>query len=224
MSDLIRGLTRGLPAAALVVFGLSSPAHAILTLSLDDGGGSTVVTDDDGDGKVAFDGALSAFTTNISAGFSKPILTGTPTLIDLVSANVSNGSGTLVIELSDTDFTKPTGYLVSALGGTTNGTLTYEAFVNAANGDPFAGSQIALKTLTDAAFSAGSRLTIDLTDGSPYSLGIRVTINHQGAPGSTKITSFDSEIKIPEPGSLGLLGTGLVLSGLMLRRRRRRDA
>jgi hypothetical protein len=204
--------------AALLATSFSPAAHAVLTLSLDDGAGPSIFTDADGDGKITFDGALTTFTTNVSTGLSKPILDGSPTLIDLNSVNVSNSAGTLVIELSDTDFTNATGYLSSAVGGTTNGTITYETFVDPANGDPFAATQLAFDTTSAAFFSTGSKVLIDLTSGDPYSVGIRVTIEH-GA--GKKVSSFDSEIRIPEPGSLGLLGTGLILAGLLMRGRRK---
>ncbi|MGI9450705.1 MAG: PEP-CTERM sorting domain-containing protein [Geminicoccaceae bacterium] len=216
----VKSLCLAIGTFALAATSFNTPAHAVLMLTLDDGGATQTVVDTDGDGKVVFDGTLSNFTTNVSTGLSKPILVGAPTLIDLNSVNVSNNAGTLVIELSDTDFTNPTSYLFSAIGGTTNGSITYETFVNTSNGDPFDGTQIAQKTLEGAFFGAGNLFSIGLTGSDPYSLGIRVTINHESGFG--QVTSFDSEIRVPEPGSLGLLGTGLLLAGLALSRRRKK--
>jgi len=211
--------------AFLALTTLMSPAaHAVLTLSLNDGGASSIVTDDDGDGILRFNEGLSAFDVNGTVALSKPRLEGTPTILDLNSLNSSVTAGTLVIEVSDFDFVNPTDYLNFGIGGTTNGELTYEAFVSTSNENPFLGALIATgnaNTLIDSGtFSDTQRLGLVLDGSEPYSVGIRVTIDHEAG---AKVSSFDGEIRIPEPGSLGLLGTGLILAGMMLRRRRSRQ-
>ena len=202
---------------------LSPAAHAVLTLSLDDGVSSASVTDEDGDGVLRFDEALSIFDVNGAIALSQPRLTGSPTIIDLNSLNSSLTAGTLTMELTDSDFTTPTEYFNFGIGGTTNGQLTYQAFYSNTNGDPFLGTLIAsgsASTVVNAgAFADVQRLIVDLDGSQPYSLGIRVTIEHGNGE---KVSSFDSEIRVPEPGTLGLLGGGLILTGLMLRRRRQK--
>ena len=202
----------------LALLGLASPANAVLTLSLDDGGGPTVVTDDDGDGVLRFAGVLTNFTVNGSTGISKPTLIGTPSLFDLNSVNVSNGAGTLVLELSDSGFTNPGMILTSSIGGTTDGSIAYEAFVNPTNGDPFLGTLIGSEAFTETPFAGLDMFAANLQPGLPYSLGLRVTITHDS--NLPTISSFDANIRIPEPGVLGLLGMGLLLTAFVVRRGR----
>ena len=217
MSELLRRFSFLVPCF-FIYLGLTPAAHAVLTLSLDDGGGPTIVTDDDGDGVVSYGGVLTNFTINATTGVSKPALIGTPSLFDLNSVNVSNGAGTLVLELSDTDFTTPGMLLTAAIGGTTDGSVSYEAFVNTANGDPFQGTLIDSEAFSETPFAGSDMLALSLTPGSPYSLGLRVSITHDS--NSPTISSFNANIRVPEPGVLGLASMGLLLTVFFARGRR----
>ena len=205
-------------SCVLIFISLASPAQAVLTLSVDDGGGPTIVTDDDGDGVVRFTGELTNFTINTSTGISKPALIGTPSLFDLNSVNISNGAGTLILELSDTGFTKSAIQLIASIGGTTDGSIAYEAFVNTDNGDPFLGTLIDAETFTETPFAGSGILGVDLPKGTLYSLGLRVTVSHDS--NLPTISSFDANIRVPEPGMLGFLGIGLLLAAAVVQRRR----
>lgn len=183
---------------------MSSAAHAVLTLSLNNGGASTIITDDDGDGILSTNAALSVFDVNMSTVFSKPLLVGEPTVIDLSSINTSSAAGRLTIEVTETDFLFPSSYLNFGIDGTINGEIAYEAFVSLTNDDnPFLGTLIgsgdASILVNTKTFSDARRLGLSLDGTEPYSLGIRITIDHDAG---RRVTSFNSEIRVPEPGSL----------------------
>lgn len=56
-------------------------------------------------GAIVFNGSLGVFTVNVTTGISKPLLDGSPQLMDLNSVSVnSTGAGQLFIQLTDTDF------------------------------------------------------------------------------------------------------------------------
>ena len=192
-------------------------AEAALILRLTQGG-SVVEVEDGGagdllpavDGAILFAGSVGVFNVNVSTGLSDPVL-GTPTAphMDLNSVNNSTAGGTLIIEFFDEDVEGSglTSYSMH-IGGTTSGTVTYQAFADGTLIDtlgPFGGPS----------FSGDGSGSV-LVANSPYTLMQVVTITHTGAG----VSSFDAELVAPEPASLALLGLGLVGVGVGARRRR----
>lgn len=132
-------------AAMVLAFGafivsLTPDAHAVLMLSLDDGNGNAVTVTDDGvgdiypnAGTVTYLGPVGSWFINATTGISKPIIGSADNPeMDLNSVNVSGGSGTLTIKLTDTDFISTDGVesFFSVIGGATNGTVTYESYID----------------------------------------------------------------------------------------------
>lgn len=220
-----------------MAIGFGNPAHAAFKLSLDDSGliGDVAgidelitdggVGDDSGvTGVIVFNGSIGVFTVNVTTAISKPILgDAADANLDLNSINVSTtGSGTLTIAVTDTDFLfSDTTTLITffaLLGGTTDGTVTLDVYVDDGN------DEFALTTLIASLGAFGPGAFSDITSAlatltGTYSITLVATITHTGAG---QVSSFDAEIEIPEPSTLLVFGIGLLSLGLVIRRRRRR--
>src|ERR687887_479 len=142
-------------AAALIVIaviiGLVQPAHAVLTLTLENGGSTVSITDGgSGDlasqaGLIIFLGSVGVFTTNVTTGISD-IGSATPSLImDLNTVNLSSAAGTLNITFQDTGLLFPNGEItfVSGIGGATlQSSLSYQLSIDGTpilSGGPLSG-------------------------------------------------------------------------------------
>jgi hypothetical protein len=217
----MRVLTRISLASALLLLTATS-AHAIPILRLTTSSGSTEVADGSGldlnpvAGAVTFANPIDSWIVNVTTGLSKPVLgsAGAPEL-DLNSVNLSSGgAGWLEIELTDTGFTAQTAaQFLSAFGGTTNGSVSFRTFFDASNIEFGQATELTSFSAPGPAFS--NVASSYLTSATPYSLTLLVRITHAGG---TQVSSFDGTIKIPEPGTLLLLGAGCL--GLAVMRRR----
>jgi hypothetical protein len=223
------------------VIGIVQDANALFVLTLDDLGtpGIDVIVSDnapiltgtkkgptnfvDGSptvGAVSFNGAVGTFSVNVTTGVSKPVIGGfNVSRIDLNSINVSGGAaGTLKIELTDTDFSLPVPpnpyVLTSLIGGTTDGTVDFDQFIDLSNnefgiGPPAPNIPLVLSqgTFGPGAFSGTTSGNIHITN--PFSITEEIWITHNAAG---DITSFNAEsnVAIPEPTTLILFGFGLV--------------
>jgi len=211
----ITKLSASLAVAASALLG-AQQAQA-LSISVSDGVSTVTASDTNNDGFVFLNTAIGAWNFNVVTGLADPAI-GTPQNygLHLNSVNAGGGMGTLTVMITDTNLTKLDAPFMTSLGGTTGGTTSFATYLSASNTEFGLDTLLSSSGTYGGAFSATDSGYINGLLG-PYSITAIGYITHDQA---WDISSFDYEVKVPEPMTLALFGAGLVGMGFVGRRKR----
>jgi len=216
----MKTLFKPLIAVPLLFFAASANAQLMLQISDTADFTGTVVggTDTDGDGLLTVSSNISdglgSWIASVNTGISSlnsPYSDGLVDTLHLNSVNVSGGVGTIYVRLSESGYVKTEAPYITSFGGITQGSVEFKSYVDPSNSD-FTTAPSAILLSDSGVVTGGNGGEFSGSDSGylnitgPYSMSIYASVTHD----KFSTSSFDYEIKVPEPTSIALLGLGLL--------------
>lgn len=205
------------PAGALCLAFAAGPANADALLTISDGT-NLITLNDGGTGQIVFD-SLTDSSWNPAGGWLLEVdlattepLTGSVQYPDMHLTVAATGVGSLTVTFTDdafsgdgmTQFLTQVGGVIA--GGTGNSVTT--------SSSTSAGSLASFGPAGPGVVSGAKSNLMDVT--GPYTLSLATTLT-QAQLGTS---SLDANVQVPEPGTLALLGAGILGCVLIVRRPR----